>query len=160
MTEFDINQADFITLAASILDSGAILRFRARGASMRPLIKDGDTVWVAPLNIQPKPGDILLFKTRDGRLFVHRLVQTQTHASRQMYQCQGDAVLVPDEWIDEEHLLGRVVSLQRGNQPRRVNTLPSYCLARLWLFSLRCIKGIILLILRLRRGSRINGKDN
>jgi len=66
-----------------------------------------------------RPGDVVLY-IRNGRLFVHRLVEMAGEA----VVTRGDALLGPDPPVRAGDLLGRVVSIERGGSsitvPREV----------------------------------------
>ena len=61
----------FGELVRSFLKNGIIVRFQARGKSMYPAIRDGETVEVSPA-ASAKVGDVVLAETSDG-LRVHRV---------------------------------------------------------------------------------------
>src|SRR5437867_3582718 len=77
---------------------------------MLPSIWPGDAVCVSRVDRDAyRPGDVVLY-TRNGRLFVHRLVEVggETAVTR------GDALLDPDPPVRAGDVLGRVVSIERG----------------------------------------------
>ena len=61
-------------LAASLLKCGWSIRLRVSGWSMKPLLKSGCLVRVAPLKETPQVGDIVLYRTEANRLVSHRVV--------------------------------------------------------------------------------------
>ena len=60
-----------------ILARGAEFRFRARGWSMSPFIRDGDVITISPRNKKkPAVGKVVAFLQPDsGRLVVHRIIK-------------------------------------------------------------------------------------
>lgn len=61
--------------ASSLLAEGKKVRLRAKGDSMRPVIRGGeDTIVLAPPGISRK-GDVVLARIRDNRYVVHRIVK-------------------------------------------------------------------------------------
>lgn len=103
----ELTANEFLTVVRGVLGSGRRLRFRARGASMRPQIADGSVLEVAPLSDRPpRLGDILLYEMEGPRLVAHRVVGRK----------QGDLLLRGDsaERLDRappSAILGRVESI-------------------------------------------------
>lgn len=92
-----------------------ILRFRARGQSMLPMIRSGDTVRVAPLD-RLRKGDVLLYE-RDGRWFVHRLICDRgADVSRGRLVLRGDGLPVADPPVTAASVLGRVTGIERRSR--------------------------------------------
>ena len=103
-------------LMRSALGKGKPFRFEARGTSMRPAVRDGDRVTVAPLSAGgPRPGDIVAFAdpVTDG-VRVHRVVAVE--AGR--FVLKGDNAPEPDGAFARDELLGVVVRLERGGRDR------------------------------------------
>src|ERR1700744_6504052 len=66
----------FEALCRELLKSGTPFRFEAHGASMSPIIRDGQVVHVTPVIVSKlRKGDIVLTKGDKGFL-IHRLVVT------------------------------------------------------------------------------------
>ena len=101
-----------LELMQAVLAKGASFRFRARGWSMMPIIRDGDVITVAP-QAQPLPGigDVVAFvRPSSGHLVVHRVVAREEAA----VWIQGDSAAdQPDELVPLGNLLGRVVRIER-----------------------------------------------
>jgi signal peptidase I len=117
MSIIDLNHPQFLAIAREILVSGHSLQFRARGGSMRPLIRDGDLLEIAPLQPnQLSRGDILLYQHSSSQLLVHRLVGIEKTGQQTRLLMQGDAVVHTDGWSTSEQVLGRVVSIHRANR--------------------------------------------
>ena len=93
--------------------AGGPVRVEARGTSMLPFARAGDSFTIAPTP-SPRVGDILLFEHR-GALTVHRLVRITSAG----YLLKGDANAHPDGLFPLEALLGRAVALHRAGCPDR-----------------------------------------
>ena len=123
MSEFHLESYRFESLADEVLSKGGTLRFRARGISMQPFIRDGDI-----LEIQPNGGvllsttDIVLCKSPKGNLVAHRIVGIKSGEGRGKLIIQGDALGQPDGNIDTGEVLGRVVAVIRDGEYKRVDT--------------------------------------
>ncbi len=60
--ELKLSGPDLIELLQAVLDKGVPFRFRAKGFSMTPFIKDGDVITIFPLEgSRPRLGDIVAF---------------------------------------------------------------------------------------------------
>jgi len=105
----------FAELSREILGAGKSLRFQARGASMAPLVRDGDTLTVEPVAAaQLGVGDLALFCREPGAVVVHRVVRVEAGAQGRRFLMQGDAVAHPDGLFAEGDIHGRVTALERG----------------------------------------------
>ncbi|MBN1510513.1 MAG: S24/S26 family peptidase [Phycisphaerae bacterium] len=90
----------------------------ARGASMQPFVRDGDTLTVEPVTTAaPRPGDIVFLKSATGNILVHRVVRRA--ADRVI--TRGDGSLLTDEPVPMSQVIGRVVVIQRGERTIQVS---------------------------------------
>ena len=78
-----------------------------RGGCMAPRLRDGDRVAVAPA-ARYWPGDVVAFRTPQGRLAVHRLLGYRLCAGQVVCVTRGDRCDLPDSPLAPERLLGRV----------------------------------------------------
>ncbi len=106
-------------LVEEALKSGRRVRFRATGESMRPSIRDGDLITVAPARPEELTiGDIVLSRVGE-KLTAHRLVELagvdpppgRTHGSCRLI-CRGDAAGAPDPPLEPSQVLGKVVAVE------------------------------------------------
>lgn len=110
-------QAPRAELLAEHLRNGHTLRFRARGGSMAPLIRDGSVLTVVPLD-RWRAGDVLQC-ARGGNWVVHRLVSwTDSHCV-----LRGDALQRADAPVPRADVLGRVTHVERRGRNRSVDGL-------------------------------------
>ncbi len=94
----------FAELAQELLAGGSGIRFQARGASMSPVIRDGEIVHVRPaVSADLCRGDLVLIKV-EGRLCLHRLVVAD--AERDVFITRGDCGLQDDPAVSGEEVLG------------------------------------------------------
>jgi hypothetical protein len=106
--------ADFEGLAIHLLESGYGLRFRARGSSMYPLVRDGDILDVRPIGNAPiGVGDIVLYRSSDKGIVVHRVVGVHRQGEKATLRIKGDAAGPADPRVLESQVLGRVVGIER-----------------------------------------------
>jgi len=126
----------FSELSAEILHAGKAVRFRARGSSMQPLVRDGDILLIEPLDTGPlQLGEIVLCNQRAGSVVVHRVVRRQTSPDGVRYTIQGDQVEKADGTLSLAKIHGRLVSLERAGKVIHLQGLPASFLG--WLAVLR-----------------------
>ena len=96
----------------AVLAKGRPLRFRAKGLSMSPFIKDGDLVTVRPLaGAPPRTGDIVAFlHPATGKAAVHRIVRKRSG----LFSLKGDNVPDSDGTLSVEQILGIVSRVERA----------------------------------------------
>jgi len=112
--ELSISGAALVDLSRAVFDKGIPFRFRAKGFSMSPFVKDGDTVTLAPLShAQPFLGDIVAFVSPGtGMLVVHRVVgKGDKH-----FLIKGDNMPDVDGFVRRKNILGRVTRVERNGK--------------------------------------------
>jgi len=106
--------SEFEELAVQLLGAGHAMRFRARGSSMYPLVRDGDVLRVHPIeHTVVRLGDIVLYCTPHNGIVVHRVVGISTHGEETILLVKGDASGTSDPRVPQSQVLGRVVSIER-----------------------------------------------
>jgi hypothetical protein len=103
----------------AVLARDVDFRFRARGWSMAPFIRDGDVITVSPLRgALPHKGEVVAFEhPATGSLVVHRVVGRSSGS----VTIRGDAALSEaDGLIPTENLLGRVTRVERDGRNVRL----------------------------------------
>jgi hypothetical protein len=89
------------------------------GPSMNPIFKPGDRLQIIPYNGQEiRRGDVIVFiSPEDDSKVVHRVISLNSNGLK----TQGDNCNSEDDWVlSREEILGRVVSVQRGDRRLRV----------------------------------------
>jgi hypothetical protein len=110
--DLSLSGEDLVELMRAVLAKGASFRFRAKGWSMAPFIRDGDVICVSPLPASgPGLGDVVAFFTPESqRLLVHRVVLRRGAAC----VSRGDNISgMSDGTISIKHILGRVTRVTR-----------------------------------------------
>lgn len=126
-TTYSVLECDtqqFGEMAAAFLASGVSLRFRAKGQSMRPLIRDGDILLAEPVDPhKARRGAVLLFTNAQGRAVAHR-VQRKRKASDggAKFLMRGDQVEMNDGWVSEKDVLGVVSVVERNGASYRLDS--------------------------------------
>ncbi len=107
--------AAFAQLSAEVLRAGKALRFRARGASMQPMLRDGDVLLVQPVGSDPvQLGDVVLCSGDPGHVVVHRVVRRLAGPDGPLFTVQGDQLPQPDGSFRRVQVYGRVVAIERS----------------------------------------------
>ena len=129
-----LGTTDFSDLAADILASGNLLRFKARGTSMYPFIKDGDALEFELLDPHDvRPADVVLFwNQRNHRLVVHRVIRVTTSDSNPRLITQGDALYHSDGSIDPRDVLGKLTAIIRKGKYIDANAWSFRVLSLIW----------------------------
>jgi signal peptidase I len=100
------------SLAVEALRSGLHLHLCATGTSMLPTLWPGDLLTVESVGVQRvKPGDLVLYM-REGRFFVHRLVEKRD--GDRILITRGDCLSTRDAPVSAKDFLGKVVQVQRA----------------------------------------------
>lgn len=112
-----VSLAEKLSLFQEILSSGSFLRVRVTGRSMVPLLCGGEILTIKKISASSlRKGDLVFFKNRDGHPVIHRIVKKYTHNDVLTFQTRGDALIGFDGPVREEHILGKVCSLERGRR--------------------------------------------
>ena len=110
----ECDDAEFDALAQAIVERGLTLRFRAKGISMHPFVRDGDILFVravAPSQVQV--GDLVLFRGAGSRVAVHRVVRRTKVEDKTAFVIKGDRAERPDGVIPAERVIGQVIARER-----------------------------------------------
>lgn len=144
-------------VAGAILVRGAHFRFRARGWSMMPYIRDGDLLTLSPISGTLRLGDVVGFVHPPGdHLVVHRVVGRTVDG----WLLRGDSLPEGDGRVDQMHILGRVTRVERGGRVVRFGLGPERAVIA-WLSSHGLLCSSMTAVRRLRgRIIRAEGHDD
>ncbi len=104
-------------MAESLLASGWMLRLRVFGSSMKPFLRSGSLIRIAPLSSMsglsglsgsPDLGDIVLFRAASGRMVAHRLIEIDGET----YRTKGDSSGEPDGPVERRQLIGKILGIE------------------------------------------------
>ena len=134
----------FFAQVESEIASGKSVRFKVKGFSMFPLLRnDIDEVLLSPVAGQPKIMDIVLFRYK-GKHILHRIIDVKDGR----FIIQGDGIYLTSEHCKEEDIVGVVTSIyKRGWKPFNVSSGIYRCLSMIWL-KLRFCRRYLLAIAR------------
>ena len=121
-------------LAADLLSEGWTVRLPVAGSSMKPLLRPGATVEIEPPSRDPRVGDIVVYRSPQGSLVVHRVWARRGD----FIVTKGDAFTLLDAPVPRARVLG-VVTRVGGLVPlsvdgplsRRLGWLVSFAYPRL-----------------------------
>jgi hypothetical protein len=113
-SELSLPGPALLELLRATLAKGMSFRFRAKGFSMDPFIRDGDMITVGPLADQsPGLGDVVAFiQEETGKLLVHRVIRIKGNSCL----IRGDNSAGADGLIPRAHILGRVKRVERDDK--------------------------------------------
>ncbi|MDD5174497.1 MAG: S26 family signal peptidase [Candidatus Omnitrophica bacterium] len=103
-----------IELIRGCVENKRSFRFKVKGSSMTPFIKDEDIVTISPV-ISPsvRIGEAIAFlRPNCGKLVIHRVVKRDGNA----YLVKGDGVPGTDGFIPRDRILGVVAKIERGGR--------------------------------------------
>lgn len=106
----NLKRGDFASIAHEVLGRGRALRFKAKGGSMSPFIRNGDVVEVVPFKGKINLGDIILYFSSWGTPVVHRVIQR----NKESIITKGDSVPSSDHPVLFKQVLGRVVAVEKN----------------------------------------------
>ncbi len=120
-----------VTLVRAILGAGHRLHFRARGLSMRPLLRDGAVLEVEPRAFASlRRGEVVLYVAGEHRLVAHRLIGRGADG----WRARGDSasrvdLVTPACFLGA--VAGRVIATPHGRRCVRLDTVSRRVLAAL-----------------------------
>ncbi len=96
-------------LAESLLSSGWTIHLPATGWSMKPLLRPGCLLRIAPTRKVPRIGEIVLYRSKSGRLISHRVLVSKS----EFILTKGDACVTPDSPVNRSRILGQVIAVEK-----------------------------------------------
>jgi signal peptidase I len=107
MTSTQQMGAELVTDLLARFGSAAI---RVQGTSMLPALCPGDQVLIQSCNSnETEVGDVVAFR-REGRLFVHRVVERFRDGH---LLTRGDAISLQDDPVSTNEFLGKITQIER-----------------------------------------------
>jgi hypothetical protein len=140
-----------VAVAAAILSDGHAVRFRAHGQSMRPLIRAGDEITVAPIaRGRILRGDILFYRSGSGAA-AHRVLALCVRRDGPVFITRGDASGLDCEEVSVARALGVVTAVHRRGTCVWTRGGPGRLAGRAWAAVQSARMGLR------QRGSRVKG---
>ena len=118
------------------LEAGGTVTIPVTGTSMWPTLSGGrDSVTLTLPAGAPKRLELPLYRRRDGRFVLHRIISLEPDGS---FSCCGDHQWTPERGLRPEQILATVCVLHRKGRAISVRN-PGYRLwVRLWAWLLPC----------------------
>ncbi len=114
----NLKREDFVSIAQEVLGRGRALKFRAKGGSMSPFIRNGDVVQLVPVKGKINLGDVVFYRSSYGNTIVHRVVRRR----REIVITKGDSSPSPDQPVLSKQVLGRVVAVEKNGWRIRLDS--------------------------------------
>jgi signal peptidase I len=118
----NLKKEDFTSLAQDVLGRGKTLRFKAKGGSMSPFIRNGDIVKVVSFEGNINLGDVVFYRSSYGNAIIHRVIRKTMKDSGTVFFIKGDAGFDKPEKVDAERVLGRVAAIERNGRKINLHT--------------------------------------
>jgi signal peptidase len=136
MREVSLKHAELSDISSEVLGRGGLFRFKAHGSSMYPFIQDGDVLTVQHVEIDAlNSGDVAFYRSAGDRVVAHRVVGKNVINGQLIVTMRGDSVLDTNEHIAADHVLGKVVSIQRGQKIMQLDDTFWKLASHLWITS-------------------------
>ena len=118
----DLKREDFTSITQKVLGREKTLRFKAKGESMRPFIRDGDILEITPVNGEGiRLGDVIFYRAEKGRTVAHRVIERIIEDGRLVFLTKGDSNTGEGEKVYLEQVIGRVKAIERMGRKIRIN---------------------------------------
>lgn len=118
----NLKGADFTLITQEVLGREKILRFKAKGESMHPFIRDGDILEITPANGEEvRAGEVIFYRVGEKRMVAHRVTERITENGRLVFVTKGDSNVAGEERVYPEKIMGRVRTIERKGRKIRIN---------------------------------------
>jgi signal peptidase len=152
MRELNLKQAELSSISNEVLVRGGLFCFKAHGSSMYPFIRDGDILTIQPVEIETLAiGDVAFYRSTWDRVIAHRVVEKKFKNGQCVLTMRGDSGLNTNELVQADHVLGRVMSIQRGEKVIHLDNTFRKLTSRLWITSYPLSSILLRAVLRIKR---------
>ena len=118
----NLKREDFTFVAQSVLGREKNLRFKAKGESMRPFIRDGDILEITPVNGEEiRLGDVIFYHVGRRRMVAHRVIKKITENGKLIFLTRGNSNTGEGEKVYPEQIMGRVKAIERNGRKTRID---------------------------------------
>ncbi len=119
-------KAELTGLFEDILKNGSQLRVRVTGKSMSPFLKGGEILTISQVSYHElRRGDIILFRNQHEHPVLHRIIRKEGASGNNTisFLTKGDAVGTFDEAVKQEHVLGKVILVEKISMNRHAEQI-------------------------------------
>jgi len=118
----NLKREDFTFITQKVLGREKSLRFKAKGESMRPFIRDGDILEITPVNGEEiRLGGVIFYHVGEKRTVAHRVMKKIIENDKLVFLTKRDLNTDEEEKVHLEQVLGRVKAIERKGRKIRVN---------------------------------------
>ncbi len=118
--KLDIAGAQLVPIMKEQINMGRTVRFKPRGTSMLPLIRQGrDSVTLEKINRPLKRNDIVFYQRDNGQFVLHRIVRIGDTIT-----CSGDNEYTFEKNLRHDQMFAVVCKFSRDDKEYSVNCLP------------------------------------
>lgn len=108
---------EVIQMVKRTVEDRGFIDLPSSGQSMYPLIRTGDLCrFVHCQHSELIPGDILLFRSREGALVGHRYLHMQRQGSETFMVCKGDSNRRYDTPVPFRDIIGKLLWIKKSNR--------------------------------------------
>jgi signal peptidase len=100
---------------------GKDTQLKISGMSMLPFIKNGDSVVIRHRKEGIRIGSIVAFRNNQ-KIIVHRVIKMEKENGKTTFLTKGDFNLKPDNAFNEDNLIGRVTTINRGSRQIKLDS--------------------------------------
>ena len=119
---------DLMPLIQEALEAGKTVRFKPRGVSMLPMIRQGiDSVVLSPISGKLRKYDLPLYRRDDGKYILHRIIEAGN-----TYTCIGDNQFDYEPGVRQDQLIAVVTAFTRDKTEHKVTEAGYRLYCRLW----------------------------
>ncbi|MFS0723904.1 signal peptidase I [Paenibacillus sp. 1P07SE] len=109
--------ADVIRMVKHTVQHRGYIDLPSQGKSMYPLIRQGDLCRFVHAEFNElRPGDILLFRSREGQLVGHRYLHTRSQGGEPVLVCKGDSNLRSDSPVPYGDIIGKLLWIKKKDR--------------------------------------------
>jgi len=115
LSSLTLSEPEKLVLFEDILNDGISLRVKVTGRSMAPFLRGGELLTIKKADASSlRKGDLIFFKNQYGSPIIHRIIKTSRGPTAvNTFQTKGDALMVFDEPVCEDKILGKVCLIER-----------------------------------------------
>lgn len=146
-----VPSSELMPLVRASLQRGQHVRMVATGSSMYPCLRDGDQVEIAPLEGEPRRGQVLLVEDGSGGYILHRVVRVR-----------DGQLLLRGDWrgggegpFTRNEVLGKVVARHRAGRVRSLESPGARLAGWVWVRGGPLVAGLLSVLRRLRLPGRV-----
>ncbi|MFS0637971.1 signal peptidase I [Mesobacillus foraminis] len=106
-----------VELFKSTIQKDGYIILPSMGNSMYPLIQQGNLCCFVSCQAEElKKGDVVLYYSKMGQIIAHRFIEMKPTNNMSYFYLKGDTNLGFDAPIKEHQIIGKLVSIQKGDR--------------------------------------------